>query len=216
MWQFGLIDTFTATSFMYNLGIQYSSIVVAALVDGNVTKLPTMICEPIAGLEVGYQFVKVAQTAAERRARVATLAALLPSSATVAATSNSVDNTGIGGAIAGHIAHMRKVLGVRGGSFIGSVVKDSKIVLDPVKLPVHQIHPFRVEFTANSKIIIDNMFQEHTTHRYLQGSVQKFKTIAPTYLAPIVSTQVNTTALIGWTNWFDNFGYFILISTCRT
>jgi len=61
MWQFGLIDTFTAVSFMYNAGAQYSSIVVAALVDGNFTKLPTMIFEPIAGLGVGYQFVKAAQ-----------------------------------------------------------------------------------------------------------------------------------------------------------
>jgi len=196
MWQFGLIDTFTAVSFIYNTGAQYSSIVVAALVDGNVTKLPTMIFEPIAGLRVSYRFVKAAQTAAERRARVATLAALLSASATTAATSDPTANAGIGGAIAGHIAHMREVLGVLGGSLIGSVVKDSKIVLDPVKLPVHQIHPFRAEFTANSKIIIDNMFQEHTTRRYLQGSAQKFKTIAPTYLAPIASTQINTNFIL--------------------
>ena len=45
------------------------------------------------------------------------------------------------------------------------------------------------------------MFQEHTARRYLQGSAQKIKTVAPTYLAPIASasTKVNTTALIGWT-----------------
>lgn len=45
------------------------------------------------------------------------------------------------------------------------------------------------------------MFQEHTTRCYLQGSGQKIKTVAHTYLAPIVaaSTKVNTTALIGWT-----------------
>ena len=43
MWQFGLIDTFSAVSFIYNAGAQYSSIVVAALVDGNATKLPTII-----------------------------------------------------------------------------------------------------------------------------------------------------------------------------
>ena len=43
------------------------------------------------------------------------------------------------------------------------------------------------------------MFQKHTTRRYLQGSAQKFKTIAPTYLAPITLTQINTTALIGFT-----------------
>ena len=57
-----------------------------------------MIFEPIAGLRVGYQFVKAAQTAAERRARVATLAALLSASATTAATSDPTANAGIGGA----------------------------------------------------------------------------------------------------------------------
>ena len=48
-------------------------------------------------------------------------------------------------------------------------------------------------------MIINNMFQEHTARRYLQGSTQKLKTIGPTYLAPIASTQIKTTALIGWT-----------------
>ena len=43
------------------------------------------------------------------------------------------------------------------------------------------------------------MFQEHTTRRSLQGSIHKIKTVAPTYLVPIASTQINTTALIGWT-----------------
>ena len=188
MWQFGVIDTFTAVNFLYKAGAQYGAIVVGALADGNMTQLPRILFEPITGLGVAYRFVKIAEVAAERRARVATLAALLSSSATTAATSNPAANAGIGGAIVGYIAHMREVLGVCGGSLIGSVVKDSKIVLDPVKLPVHQIHPFRAEFTANSKIIIDNMFQEHTTRRYLQGSAQKFKTIPPTYLAPIAST----------------------------
>ena len=88
MWQFGLIDTFSAVSFFYNVGTQYGSIVLTALVTGNATQLPTMIFEPIAGLGVAYQFVKAVQPAAERRARVATLAALLSASATTAATSN--------------------------------------------------------------------------------------------------------------------------------
>ena len=43
------------------------------------------------------------------------------------------------------------------------------------------------------------MFQEHTARRYLQGYAQKIKTIPPTCLIPIASTQINTTALIGWT-----------------
>jgi len=45
------------------------------------------------------------------------------------------------------------------------------------------------------------MFQEQTARRYLEGSAQKIRTVAPTYLASIVSTstQINTTAFIGWT-----------------
>ena len=153
MWQFGLIDTFSAVSFLYNVGAQYSAVVGTALVEGNATQLPRIIFEPIIGLGVAYRFVKATQPAAEQRARIAILAALLSASVTIATTSNPAANAGIGVAIAGHIVHMREVLGVRGGSLIGSVVKDSKIVLDPVKLPVHQIHPFRAEFTANSKKI---------------------------------------------------------------
>ena len=67
MWQCGLVDTFTVVNFLYNAGAQYSSIVIAAMADGNVTKLPGMLFEPIAGFGVSYQFVKAAQTAAERR-----------------------------------------------------------------------------------------------------------------------------------------------------
>ena len=47
-------------------------------------------------------------------------------------------------------------------------------------------------------MIIDNMFQEHTARRCLQGSAQKIKRVAPTYLAPMAS-KVNTTALKGRT-----------------
>jgi predicted membrane channel-forming protein YqfA (hemolysin III family) len=48
-------------------------------------------------------------------------------------------------------------------------------------------------------MIIENMFKEHTARRYLQGSAQKIKTVAPTYLIPMASTKVNTTAIIGCT-----------------
>lgn len=98
---------------------------------------------------------------------------------------------------------MRDVLQIRGGSILGSEVKDFKIVLNSVKTPILNIHPYRTECTYNSKIIIDNMFQEHTARRYIQGSAQKIKTVAPTFLAPIASTQINTTAYC--INWLDVF-----------
>ena len=199
MWQCGLVDTFTVVNFIYNAGAQYSAVVIAAMADGNVTKFPGMLFEPIAGFGVSYQFVKAAQTAAERRARVATLAALLSASTATAVGSTPAANAGLGGAVAAHIAHMRDVLQIRGGSILGSEVKDFKIVLDSVQTPILEIHPYQKQFTENSKMIINNMFQEHTARRYLQGSTQKLKTIGPTYLAPIASTQIKTTALIGWT-----------------
>lgn len=177
MWQCGFVDNFTAVNFIYNAGAQYSAVVIAAVADGNATNLPRMLFEPIAGLGVSCQFIKAAQTAAERRARVATLAALLSASTATAVGSNPAANAGLGGAIAAHIAHMRGVLQIRGGQILGSKV--NKTILDSVKTPVFEIHSYRTQFTYNSKMIIDNMFQEHTTRRYLQRSIHKIKTVAP-------------------------------------
>ena len=58
-------------------------------------------------------------------------------------------------------------------SICSSSLKDFAIIVDSVKTPVLEIHPYRTEFTYNSKIIIDNMFQEHTASGYLQRSAQK-------------------------------------------
>jgi len=88
-------------------------------------------------------------------------------------------------------------------------LKDFAIIVDSVKTPGLEIHPYRTQFINNSKMIIDNMFQEYTARRYLQGSTQKLKTIAPTYLAPIASNQINTTALVSWT-------FFGVILICFT
>ena len=60
MWQYGLVDTFTAVNFIYNTGAQYGAVVIAAMADGNVTKFPSMFFEPIAGLGVSCQFIKAA------------------------------------------------------------------------------------------------------------------------------------------------------------
>jgi hypothetical protein len=102
---------------------------------------------------------------------------------------------------------MRAVL-TRGGrncsiakSIFSSSLKEFAIVVDLIKTPVLDIHPYQAEFIYNSKMIIDNMFQEHIARRSLQVSAQKIKTVAPAYLALMVSasTIINNTALIGWT-----------------
>ena len=200
MWQYGIVDTFTAVNFIYNAGTQYGAIVIGAIADGNATSLPRMLLEPIAGFGVSYQFIKAAQTTAERQARVATLATFLSASAGAATGSNPATNAGIGAGIAAHIAHMRCILEARGGhggQFLGSEV--NKTVLNSVKNPVFEINQHTTQFTYNSKVIIDNMFQEHATRRYIQRSIQKFKTVTPASLVPIASTPINSTALISWT-----------------
>jgi len=201
-WQAGLVDTFSLIQFCINSGSQYGAIVVASAA-GNFSEIsPKVLFEPIFGLGISYKFVLAAKTAAERRARIATLAAFLSTSVTSAATLDPATNAGLGGAVASKISHMREIL-IRGGSLTKSIssssLKDFVIIVDSVKTPALEMDPYRTQFTYNSKLIIDNMFQEHATHRYIQGSAQKLKTIAPAYLAPIVSTQINTTAVIGWT-----------------
>ena len=46
-------------------------------------------------------------------------------------------------------------------------------IVDSVKTRVLDIHPYRTGVTYKSKMIIDNIFQEHTARRYLQGSAPK-------------------------------------------
>ena len=96
MWQYGIVDTFTLVNFIYNAGAQYGAIVISAIADGNITNLPKLFFEPIAGVGVSYQFVKAAQTEAARRARIATLAALFSASAAASGGSTPAANVGIG------------------------------------------------------------------------------------------------------------------------
>lgn len=113
MWQYGLVDTFTAMNLIYNAGSQYGAIVLTAMGDGNITQFPRILFEPIAGLGLSYRFVKAAQTTAERRMRVATLAALLSTSASTVVGSTPATNAGVGGAVASHIAHTLRQLAQR-------------------------------------------------------------------------------------------------------
>ena len=116
---------------------------------------------------------------------------------------------------------MKAILTRDGGSYnivksiSSSSLKEFAIFVDSVKTPVLNIYPYRTEFTYNSKMIIDNMFQEHTARRYLQGFVQKTKTIIPIYLAPMASasTKVNTTAIIGCTCFRVGLINFIILNS---
>lgn len=202
-WNIGLVDTFSVLKLCVNCGSQYIGVVLSSAA-GNFSDIgPKVLFEPVLGLGTSYQFVKAAATVAERRQRIATLASFLAASGGALST-DPTTNGAMGAAVASKIGYMRAIL-ARGGSLqinqyvLTPSLKEFTIIADSIKTPVLEVHPYRLQFTANSKIIINNMFQEHTARRYLQGSAQKIKTVAPTYLAPIASTQINTTALIGWT-----------------
>lgn len=103
---------------IYNSAAQYSAVVIAAMADGNATNFPPMLLESIAGFGVSYQFVKAAQTAAERHARITTLAALFSASGAISVGSNPAANAGLGATVAAYILHMRDVLQIPGGSIL--------------------------------------------------------------------------------------------------
>jgi hypothetical protein len=202
-WQLGLVDTFSVLKLCVNCGSQYVGIVLSSAA-GNYSDLGiTSLVEPILGLGTSYKFVKSAATTAERHQRIATLASFLAASGG-ALTTDPTTNAAIGAAVASNIGYMKAIL-ARGGSsqiqqyILTPSLKDFAIVADSIKTPVLESHAYRRQFTSNCKISIDTMLQEHTARPYCQGSAQKIKMIAPTYLAPIVSTQVSTTAFIGFT-----------------
>lgn len=155
-----MVDTFTAVHFIYNPVSQYGAIVVVAVSEGNATNLARTFLEPITGIGVGYQFIQAPKDAAERRARIATLATLMSASAGTAIGSNPATNAGLGTAIGTHIAHMRNILKIRGGQIVN--LKIHKTTFNFVKTPVSDINPYGTKFIFDSKVIIDNMFLEHS------------------------------------------------------
>ena len=56
----------------------------------------------------------------------------------------------------------------------------------------YNVHLYRKKVAYNNKLIIENMFREHTAHRYIN---RKF-TVKPVYLTPMISsykTIINST-----------------------
>ena len=116
-WQVRLIDTFDLIKFCINTGSQYGAIVVASAA-GNFPDIgPKVLFEPIIGLGTSYQFIIAAQTAAERRARIATLAAFLSTSVASAFRTDPATNAAVGSVVVSKIAYMRAILTRGGGSY---------------------------------------------------------------------------------------------------
>ena len=144
-----------------------------------------------------------AANAVERRQRIATLASFLSASAG-ALTTDPTTNAAMGGAVASKIAYMKEILAARGGSqqlleyvlttsLKNYLMKNSSITVNSVVTPL--LSPAQIQLQETNKLIIQNMFQEHTDRRYLQGCAQKIKTVAPNYLAPMVAASTTVRIL---------------------
>lgn len=203
-WNLGLVDTFNVIKLCVNCGSQYMGIVLSSAA-GNTSELGIKSAlEPILGFGTSYQFVRTAATAVERRQRIATLASFLAASGG-ALTTDPTTNAAMGAAVASKIAYMKAIL-TRGGSqeiveyVLIPSLKNFAITANTGKtsLVTPLLSPAQIEFQANCKRITQNIVREHTARRYINGLGK------PTaYLAPIASTQINTTAttiVIGWTS----------------
>ena len=76
-----------------NCGSQYLVIVMSSAAGNFFDIGPKVLLEPILGLGTGYQFVKPAATAAERRQRITTLASFLAASAGALRTDTTTNGT---------------------------------------------------------------------------------------------------------------------------
>jgi hypothetical protein len=203
-WQLGLVNTFNVLKLCVNGGSQYLGVILSSAA-GNTTQLGVKtVLEPILGFGTSYQFIMAAANAVERRQRIATLASFLAASAG-ALTTDPTTNAAMGAAVASKIAYMKAILATRGGSqqlleyVLTPSLKNYLITVNPVVNPLLSplLSPAQIKLQETNKLLIQNMFQEHTARRYLNGLAQKIKPTA--YLAPIASTQIKTTALIGFT-----------------
>lgn len=79
--------------------------------------------------------------------------------------------------------------GRRGGHQI--LLKINKTALSSAKSFEFEIHPYRGQITYNSKIVIDNLFHEHNTSRYVQASMGKIRNVTSYVLPSTELTQVN-------------------------
>ena len=141
LWRLGAVNSLSVIKFCVNAGAQYGAIVIASAA-GNFSDIgPKILLEPVFGLDTGYQFIKAAQTVTERRTRIAILATFFSTSVDAIGTDPATNNAA-GGMISFKISYMQAILVRRGRT--------------------HKIA--KLNFSSkNYVIVIDNMFQEHTS-----------------------------------------------------
>jgi hypothetical protein len=155
-YQMGLIDTFTLIQFCVNSGTQYAAVVLGAA-SGNFSDIGLKVLfEPITGFGTGYQFIKAAKTLAERKTRIATLAAFLSTSTLSVTQLDPATNAAVGAAISTKIAYMRAILARGGGNQTGEYLltpslKGFAIVANSIKIHSLESHAYRKKFFQTAK-----------------------------------------------------------------
>ena len=91
LWKMGVVDTFNVLKICANCGSQDMGVVLSTAA-GNFSDIgPKVFVEPVFGVGTGIQYVAAAATIAEKRQRIATLAAFLATS-TAAITTDPATN----------------------------------------------------------------------------------------------------------------------------
>ena len=109
LWQVGIIDTLTLLQFYINCGAQYAGLTLGTAAGYMGDLGPGVLLAPVKGLGTSYQYVRGAQGAMEKKARIATLASFLAMPGRVTLT-DPATNTADGGTIANFIGHMKSVI----------------------------------------------------------------------------------------------------------
>ena len=142
LWQFGIIDSLTLFQLCINCGAQYTGLMLGEAAGYMNDIGPGVLLAPVKGLGTGYRFVQAAQGAAEKRARIATLASFMALSGGATLT-DPATNAAAGSTIASFIGHMKSVIEKSNTNSTGGLVfanpailskytKDELIALDVV------------------------------------------------------------------------------------
>ena len=92
LWQLRIVDSLTFLQFFINWGAQYTGLALGEATGYMGDIGPSVLLAPIQGLGTSYQYVRSAQGAMERRARIATVASFMSMSGRSTLTDPAITN----------------------------------------------------------------------------------------------------------------------------
>ena len=128
LWQIGVVDSLTLMQFFINCAAQYTGLTLAEVANYMSDIRPNVLLAPVHGLGTSYKYVRAAQGAMERRARVATLASFMVMSGRATLT-DPATNAAAGGTIASFIGHMKNVIATANNNSTGGLVFANSAIL---------------------------------------------------------------------------------------